>query len=68
MLPQCFENRMVRINSIPIDLQVVLNGKEGFSFQWDSSEFSALTNNINNCLVQVALEIPKLQVAYFGFS
>ena len=59
MLPQCFEHRIMKISPIYIDLQIILNGKAGFSFQWDSSEFFALTNHINNSWVSVGLEIPN---------
>jgi hypothetical protein len=68
MFSQGVKYGMSRITAISIDLQVILDGEEGFGFQWYSSKSLSLSDDINDWLVSIGLEIPNLQVAYFSFS
>ena len=68
MLPQGIEEGMIGIGPIPGGLQVILDGDEGLSLQGDAPEFLALTDDVNDGLVPVGLEIPDFQAADFGLS
>ena len=67
VLPQCSEEGMSMICSIPGSFQVVLYGDEGVGIQGDAPEFLAFADNVNDGLIPVGLEILDLEVAEFGF-
>ncbi len=68
MLPQRLEEGMPRICPIPGGFQVILDGEKSLGLEGDAPEFFPLTDDINDCLIPVGLEILDLQAAYFGFS
>jgi len=68
MLPQCSEEGMGRICSIPGSLQIVPDGDESVGVQGDAPEFLAFADHVNDSLIPIGLEIAYLKVAEFGLS
>ena len=59
---------MIRAGPITAGLQIILDGEEGLGLQGDTPESLPLSNDIDNSLIPVGLEIPDLQAAYFRLS
>ena len=68
MLPQCLEERMSRFYPISGGFQVILHGKKSLGLERDAPESLPFTDDINDCLIPVGLEILDLQAAYFRLS
>jgi hypothetical protein len=68
VLSQSVKYGMARTSPFPIGFQIILNSEEGFSFQWDSSKSLSLSDDIDNRLISVCLEVPYFEVTDFGFS
>ena len=59
MLPQGVEYGMIRASPITAGLQIILDGEEGLGLQGDAPESLPFTDDINDCLIPVGLEIPS---------
>ena len=68
MLPQGIEYGMIGAGPIPGSLQVIFDGEEGLGLQGDTPEFLAFSDNVNDSLISIGLEILNLQATHFGLS
>ena len=59
MLPQSVKYGMGGITAISIGLQVILDSEQGPGVQGDASEPLSLTDDVNDRLVSISLEIPS---------
>ena len=68
MLPQGVEYGMIRAAPITTGLQIILDGEEGLGLQGDTPESLPFTDDVNDSLIPVGLEILDLQVANLSLS
>ena len=59
---------MNRFCPIPCGLEIILDGKEGLGLEWDAPEPLPFTDDIDDSLVPVGLEILDLETTDLGLS